>query len=155
VIFDGADGAFRHNRVYKNHRIGVKIIRNANPILTHNQVRNNLGHGIEIKNASGIVSANDIGGNRLSGICISGRAANPIVLKNQIHHAHGQGVLVLDDARGSIEQNVLYRNKGGHLELALASPALVHLRNNELPSTPTAALLDSPLLQREQPEDET
>jgi parallel beta-helix repeat protein len=87
----------------------VAIRNGADPRLRRNQIHGSgKGDGVLVSDSGlGTLEDNDIAGNALSGVEISG--GNPTLRRNQIHDNH-TGVLVSDNGLGTLEDNDIAGN---------------------------------------------
>ena len=134
VSFTGkrAKARLEGNIIWEMGGNGVNILDGANPELTVNKIHVNLGTGVFVKSAYGILLGNTIRGNNLAGVWVR-NGGDPTLVDNTIRdhiRTQGFGVVIETSALGNVvwgDGNVFSGNKvaalGGMEAESDAAPA--------------------------------
>jgi hypothetical protein len=119
------------NRVFDNGKTGITLAVSTLSSVHDNCVRGNLGNGI-VAQGRGRIRENDVIGNGKSELVIVG-PGDPFVAKNRIISEEASAIEVLADARGCVNENVVYSKTGKNIVQDLSSTTIVE--NNEFLSS--------------------
>jgi parallel beta-helix repeat protein len=124
-ISSGATGQIYQNTICGTGLAGVLVKRKASPRIVSNVFENNRQAGIFFFRAGGLAEKNTITGCGGCAFVIKGGSA-PTVRRNRIQLCAQAGILVSDESRGTISENVILRmRKTGILIKTNANPTVV------------------------------
>jgi parallel beta-helix repeat protein len=108
---DDADGVAADNRL-RNRSVGIRIGGSASPDVTDNTIRASVEAGIVFAEAAtGRATGNDVSGEGAIGVFVSGAAA-PELRDNSLT-GNSVGLVLTDDARGTVAANTIQSNAVG------------------------------------------
>lgn len=107
----------------------IRIGGNAEPVIRKNKIHNSNRYGIEVANAKGVFTDNDIYENRLAGIMV-GEGGAPTVLRNNIYKGASQGIWIEKNAKGLFEKNNIYLNQSSGIFVTTGGNPVV--KNNRI-----------------------
>ncbi|XP_048827793.1 F-box only protein 10 [Brienomyrus brachyistius] len=99
------------NCICANGHTGVQVAAGCRAELRGNGVYDNGGHGISAR-GDGLIVENDVVGNRGCGVRLM-EPADLKVLRNRIQPVQGCGILVLENVKGLVQENVVYQGRSG------------------------------------------
>ncbi|XP_068276267.1 F-box only protein 10 isoform X1 [Nyctibius grandis] len=97
------------NRIARNGRGGVLVEAECQVELRGNGIYENSSHGV-VSKGEGVIAENDIVGNRRCGLRLL-RAADMKVTKNRIQSFRDYGIAVFDEAKGLVQENLIFQGR--------------------------------------------
>lgn len=160
IWIENVNATVRNSTFVNNNRDGIAIVGTANPRIENNHFENNRGNGLFIGNQGGgevrenvfrrtgygiavanqatpLIIQNSIVNNR-SGIVVT-HSASPRIVWNRIEDNFQYGIVAVDKARPSLDNNTLIGN--GNNDRVLAG---VPQGNPPTPREPNGVLVESP-----------
>ncbi|XP_009874986.1 PREDICTED: F-box only protein 10, partial [Apaloderma vittatum] len=109
VVQSGRLTRIASNSISCNSQGGVLVEAECQVELCGNGIYENSGHGITSK-GEGVVAENDIIGNRRCGLQLL-RAADMKVTKNRIQSFQDYGIALFDEAKGLVQENLIFQGR--------------------------------------------
>ncbi len=109
VDFQDGDGRMTDNQVVGNQTIGIRLTKNALPMVDNNTVKEN-GSGIQLRDANdSTVAANLVLENKYNGIEILSKSRGQIELNRVLKNGQA-GIYVKEFGKPNIEKNIIAEN---------------------------------------------
>jgi parallel beta-helix repeat protein len=109
VMFDHARGTLEENDIAENNGFGVVIRDGANPVLRSNNIHNNEQGGVMTDGSLGRIEDNAISGNNGEGVVVA-NGANPVLQRNKIFRNTRAGIYVYDRGSSTVRENKIFDN---------------------------------------------
>ncbi|KFZ56124.1 F-box only protein 10 [Podiceps cristatus] len=119
-----------NNSISCNSQAGVLVEAECQVELRGNGIYENSRHGI-VSKGEGIIAENDIVGNYRCGLQLL-QAADMKVTKNRIHSFRDYGIAVFDEAKGLVEENLIFQGRSKKSILRPINAEKCVIQNNVL-----------------------
>eukprot|EP00741_Cyanophora_paradoxa_P015957 tig00000042_g15404.t1 len=105
-VHEGAGGTLEANEVHRCSGPGIQLHAAQEAVVRDNKVHDGRGAGIVCQDCgSGSIEGNEVAGNALAGIELSGKSCSILVRRNKVQGGQGPGILAALEAHPSVESN--------------------------------------------------